>query len=307
LKLRNLITDYSAPVLIRDKQKHKKQTMVPDYMTARVRVKAPAVLLGLFAVLVIAASLSAPAQAATSSNLNFQARILGTSGTIVPDGNYNIDFKLYNADSTTGSVGTCSGACLWEETRTNAGGHGVQVINGYFSVNLGSVTAFPAINWDQPLWLTMNIGGTSSGAVTWDGEMQNSGHSIALTALPYSFTAGQLSKTSGANRGTLSFNTVANNPAILLPDASGTVCLQAASACGFESTTGTDFIQNQNSVVQTANFNINGTGVLGTSLITGLIQTTDSSTANTSGITLRSGNQTGSSLTTGAVTIKSGE
>jgi hypothetical protein len=238
--------------------------MVPDYITARVRVKAPAVLLGLFAVLAILASLTipAPAKAAGSSYLNFQARLLTPSGGIVPDGSYNIDFKIYNADSTTGSVGSCSGACLWEETRTVAGGHGVQVINGYFSVNLGSVTAFPAINWSQELWLTMNLttNGTQASAPAsgdWDGEMQNGGHSVQLTAIPYSFVSGQLAKTDGSgNKGILGFNTVANAPSIVLPDASGTVCLQTASTCGFESTTGTDFIQNSAGGPQTANFNI---------------------------------------------------
>jgi hypothetical protein len=284
-------------------------------MQKRLQARARAVniwlmapLLGFAVFLAVFMSAMAPVQAASSSYLNFQARLLGSNGTIVPDGTYNIDFKLYNADSTTGTVGTCSGTCLWEETRKNSNSQGVQVINGYFSVNLGSVTAFPStINWDQQLWLTMNIGGTSTGASpTWDGEMQNNGHSILLTAIPYSFIAGQLAKTSGANRGTLAFNTVANNPNILLPDASGTVCLQSASACGFESTTGTDFIRNQ-VTVQTANFNIDGTGIIGTALQTGLIKTADSSTASTNDITLRSGNQTGSSLSSGNVTIKSGD
>jgi hypothetical protein len=260
---------------------------------ARVRVKALAVALtGFFVVLMVFSLAVKPVQAATtSSNLNFQARIMGASGTIVPDGNYNIDFKIYNADSTTGSVGTCSGACLWEETRKNFNSQGVQVINGYFSVNLGSVTSFPAINWDQQLWLTMNIGGTTSGASpTWDGEMQNAGHSIALTALPYSFVAGQLAKTDGSgNRGVLGFNTVANNPNITLPDATGTVCLQTSSACGFETTTGNDFIQNQSASPQSANFNINGSGVIGTALIAPLLKTNDSSASNTADITLRKG------------------
>lgn len=216
-----------------------------------VNIWLMAPLLGFALFLSVFVSLASPAIAATSSNLNFQARLLGNNGTIVADGTYNIDFKLYNADSTTGSVGTCSGACLWEETRKNSNSQGVQVINGYFSVNLGSVTAFPStINWDQPLWLTMNIGGTSSGASpTWDGEMQNAGHSIALTALPYAFRAGTLAKTDGSgNVGTLSFNTVANNPNLLLPDvASGTLCVQGSTAC--------NFINNQTST-QTANFNV---------------------------------------------------
>src|SRR6266576_7341134 len=106
---------------------------------APAHVKALAVvLLGLFVVLTAFLSTAQQAQAATNSNLNFQARLLGNAGGVVLDGNYNIDFKIYNADSTTGSVGTCSGTCLWEETRKNSNSQGVQVINGYFSVNLGS-------------------------------------------------------------------------------------------------------------------------------------------------------------------------
>jgi hypothetical protein len=264
--------------------------------------------LGLFGALSLLLSSGMPkAVAASSSNLNFQARLLTSAGGVVPDGNYNIDFKIYNADSTTGAVGTCSGACLWEETRKNSNSQGVQVINGYFSVNLGSVTSFPAINWDQQLWLTMNIGGTTIGASpTWDGEMQNAGHSIAMTALPYSFVAGQLALTSGAHRGTLGFSTVANDPAITLPDASGTVCLQSSAACGFETTAGTDFIRNQTSL-QTANFNISGTGTIATALQTPLVQTADSALASTADATFRSGNETGSSLSSGNVTIKSGD
>jgi mucin-19 len=232
---------------------------------ARVRVKALAVALtGLFVVLTVFSAGVKPAMAATtSSNLNFQARLLSSSGAVVPDGNYNIDFKIYTADSTTGSVGTCAGSCVWEETRKNSNSQGVQVINGYFSVNLGSVTGFGAINWDQQLWLTMNIGGTSVGASpTWDGEMQNAGHSIALTALPYAFTAGQLALTSGANRGTLGFGSVTNNPAITLPNASGTVCLNSSSACGFISGSGTAFIQNGNTLGATAVFGtLDGNGI----------------------------------------------
>lgn len=134
------------------------------------------------------------AQAAVSSTLNFQARLLTTGGALVPDGNYNIEFKLFNASSSSGSSqGSCAGdaACVWVETRS--GGNVVNVQNGYFSVNLGSVTAFGSINWDQEHWLTMNVGGI--GAPSWDGEMSPR---IKLTAVPYSFRAGAVMGASGA-------------------------------------------------------------------------------------------------------------
>ncbi|HUP26389.1 MAG TPA: hypothetical protein VM124_01940, partial [Candidatus Limnocylindrales bacterium] len=97
-------------------------------------------------------------QAATSSTLNFQARLLTGAGGIVADGSYNVQFNLYNVSS--------GGSSLWSETYYDSNGvtagndNRVNVRAGYLSVSLGSQTAFPALNWDQDLWLTMNIGGT---------------------------------------------------------------------------------------------------------------------------------------------------
>jgi hypothetical protein len=129
--------------------------------------------------------------AATTSTMNFQARLMNLSGAIVPDGNYNVEFKLYNSSSSTGSSqSSCTGDanCLWTETDTGA--NIVQVKNGYLTVNLGANNPFPTtINWDQQLWLTMRIGGT--GAPSWDTEMSPK---LALTAIPYAFKAGQLAQ-----------------------------------------------------------------------------------------------------------------
>ena len=176
------------------------------------------------------------AQAATSSNLNFQARLLSNTGAVVADGNYNIEFKIYNDISAGGQAqGTCSGNCLWVETRVST--DKVRVVNGYFSVNLGSVTAFSStMPWDQTLYFTMRIGG--SGSPGWEAsEMTNSGNRMQLTGVPYAFRAGTLAKYNGTQTGTLAFNTVVNSPVITLPDATGTVCLQSASACGFAAST----------------------------------------------------------------------
>ena len=199
-----------------------------------------------------------------------------SNGAIVPDGDYNVEFKIYNAVSSSGSTqGSCSGdaACVWTETRVST--NKVRVVNGYLTVNLGSVTALPAINWDQELWLTMNIGGT--GTPAWDGEMSPR---LKLTAVPYAFTAGQLATTNGSFRSSLSFVQPTANRSIQVPDESGTLCIQGSSACGFMTGSATDFIQNQNSVNQTANFRISGTGRANTSLMTPLLQpTVDGTTA----------------------------
>jgi hypothetical protein len=86
---------------------------------------------------VVAFSRQETARAATNSTINFQARLLTAAGNLVPDGNYNVEFKLYNALSSSGSSqGACAGdsACLWTETRTTT--DRVRTVNGYMTVNL---------------------------------------------------------------------------------------------------------------------------------------------------------------------------
>ncbi len=118
-----------------------------------------------------------PASAATSTNLNFQGRLATNTGGLVPDGSYNIEFRLYDDEF--------AGSNLWTENRT--GGNTVTVRNGYFSVYLGEVTPFGAsIPWDQELWLTMNVEG--------DGEMSPR---FKLTAVPYAFRAGAVTDSAG--------------------------------------------------------------------------------------------------------------
>ena len=204
------------------------------------------------------------ANATTSSTINFQARLLTATGGVVADGNYNVEFKLYNASTSSGSSqGSCTGDanCLWTETRTST--DHVRVVNGYLTVNLGSVTSFPTtINWDQQLWLTMNIGGTAV-SPTWDGEMSPR---LQLTAVPYAFRAGTLVATNGSNVATVGFVQPTANRSILVPDESGTICLQNSANCGFltGSAASGSYVQLQGTTpgtAQTGNFNITGTGI----------------------------------------------
>ena len=52
------------------------------------------------------------AYAASSSTVNFQARLLSASGNIVPDGNYHVEFRalVVNASSSSGSS---QGSSIW--------------------------------------------------------------------------------------------------------------------------------------------------------------------------------------------------
>jgi hypothetical protein len=183
------------------------------------------------------------AEAATNSTINFQARLLTAAGKVVPDGTYNVEFKLYDVAS--------SGTALWTETRTST--DRVRTVNGYLTVNLGSITGFGTnINWDQELWLTMNIGGTA-GSPSWDGEMSPR---LKLTSVPYAFRAGQLVGGTGANTTILDTGTPSGNNLIHLPAESGTLCVQNSTNCGFATSAGSgNYIQNGTSL-QTANFYI---------------------------------------------------
>lgn len=201
---------------------------------------------------ILATTLGSPKiEAANLSTINFQARLMNNTGSIAPDGNYNIEFKLYDHATNGGTAqGVCSGNCVWLETRT--GGNTVTVANGYVTVNLGSVTTFgTGINWNQDLWLTMRVGGT--GAPTWDTEMSPR---LKLTAVPYAFRAAQLALQTGANTSTLAFDTQTDSREILLPDEDGVLCIQGSTECGFLTGSTGSFIQNGTSVQTAANFNI---------------------------------------------------
>ncbi len=139
-----------------------------------------------------------PSEAATGVNqtLSFQGRLQSSAGAVVPDGYYNIQFKIYQDGAGT-SAGNSGGTLKWTESYVNNNGtSGVQVKNGYFSVTLGSKTAFgSSIDWNQDtLWLSMNVAGTAStcttfgsGSCTADGEMLPMKR---LTSTPYALNAG---------------------------------------------------------------------------------------------------------------------
>ncbi len=188
-----------------------------------------------------------PVYAATSANINFQARLQSASGAIVPDGNYHMEFKLYTSAS--------GGSAVWTETRST--GNLVRTVNGYLTVNLGSVNAFPSgMNWDQEHWLTMNVGG-SGGSPVYDGEMTPR---LKLTATPYAFSAGQLRKTLGANTSVLDFLNPTANRTLNLPDQDGTLCVQGSPDCVDVATTGTTATTSSNSGLE---IGIDGLRLLG--------------------------------------------
>lgn len=138
------------------------------------------------------------AQAAinTTKTINFQGRLLTKSGAVVADGQYNVQFKIYEGGSGS-AAGNPDGTLKWTETYLNNGtSTGIQVKNGYFAASLGSITPFgTSINWENDtLWLSMNVAGSSASCTTFntapcaaDGEMLPMKR---ITATPYSINSG---------------------------------------------------------------------------------------------------------------------
>lgn len=236
-------------------------------------------------------------QAATNNNLNFQARLQTAGGALAADGYYNIEFKLYSASS--------GGSALWTETYYDSNGatagndNRVRVKNGYLTVNLGSQTSFPAINWDQELWISMNVGGvTQTATPTWDGEMSPR---LKLTGVPYAFRAGELAKYNSATgfTGVLQFQaTTGGNQTFLIPDqgAAGTYTILTTSAASGS------YIQNTTTLQTSSNFHISGDGKAVTSLQTPLLDTISAGT-----LSIGTGTATSLSLSkSGATTTVNG-
>ena len=122
--------------------------------------------------LLLAASLSL---AQVPKTISYQGVLTDASGTVVPDGNYNLTFKLY--DVATG------GTALWAE------GQLVAVSKGIFNVILGSVAPLN-LPFDKPYYL-----GVAVGAGT---ELSPR---IPLTSSGYSFRAANTDSINGITAG----------------------------------------------------------------------------------------------------------
>jgi hypothetical protein len=162
---------------------YRRQKMYVKVLSVSRKFTASVILVGVMAACALFVISTPPVQAApgVSQQMNFQGRLLNAQGATVPDGNYNIQFKIYqdgDGQSVGDTTGSPSGTLKWTENHLNVSSQGVVVKNGYMSVQLGSVTPFGAsVDWNQDtLWLSMNIASTNAtctpfSACSPDGEM----------------------------------------------------------------------------------------------------------------------------------------
>lgn len=162
---------------------------------------------------VVAATFNAvPAQAATGINkqLSFQGKVVNASGVNLADGTYDMEFKIYQDGNSSGSGSTLK----WTEDYLVSGSTGmpstggVTITSGTFNVSLGSICALSGgtcgaktnagVDFNQDtLWLSFQVGNTSSCTVTSSATSFNTGCSgdgemtpfIRLTAVPQAMNA----------------------------------------------------------------------------------------------------------------------
>lgn len=174
----------------------------------RPHIAWTSVSLAIFALLTCAYVSPSPASATAGINrqINFQGRLLNSNGATVPDGFYNIQFKIYqdgDGQSVGNTTGSPAGTLMWTESHLNDNSQGVTVKNGFLSVQLGSINAFAnQIDWNQDtIWLSMNIGNTDVSCTPFsnclpDGEMVPMKR---MTATPYALNSGLLNGLTSSN------------------------------------------------------------------------------------------------------------
>lgn len=106
----------------------------------------------------------APAAAGVPGIVSYQGLLRDGVGDPVPDGAYELTFRLYDVET--------GGTTLWTETQT------VAVDQGVFSATLGEIVSLASLAFDGPYWLGISVGT--------DAELTPR---VELTTSPYAFRA----------------------------------------------------------------------------------------------------------------------
>ncbi len=159
----------------------------------------------------LAALLASSATAAIPGVMSYQGLLRDGVGNVVPNGNYNLTFRLYNV--------AAGGAALWTEPQN------VAVADGVFNVFLGSVVGFGALPFADQYWLGVQVGGNPELAPR-----------VRLASSPYAFTARHIepnvvSSVDGVVNDEGNIDLVAGANVTITPDdAANTITISAAAA-----------------------------------------------------------------------------
>ncbi len=206
-------------------------------MLRRIYMATVLLFAGLAMISIVGVFSPSPAGALTSvpAKMNFQGRLTNNAGNTLPNGTYNMRFRIYNA--ATG------GSALWTESRLISASAGVTVTNGLFSVQLGDNTPIPAslflLQTQGTLYFEIELptpaSATSSSPVWTEGAMSPRNQ---LAASAYAFNSESLdgldseafAQVGGTNTftGTNTFRSSTNSTAsFAIQDSAGTDLLIA--------------------------------------------------------------------------------
>ena len=85
------------------------------------------------------------AQADIAEIMSYQGVLRDGSGDPVPDGSYDVTFRIYDVEA--------AGTALWTENQT------LTATGGIISAHLGSVTTLSTLDFDVPYWLGISVEG----------------------------------------------------------------------------------------------------------------------------------------------------
>ena len=143
---------------------------------------------------ILAVFQSASVLAAITAQMNYQGKLTNASDVTVANGSYNFRFRLCTASDCAGG-----GDPIWTETRcyspdngATCDGTGVDqrlvVASGQFNAMLGSITSLAAIDFNQALYLEVQVGG-SAATPSWETLTPRK----LLGAVPGAFEATKIS------------------------------------------------------------------------------------------------------------------
>lgn len=101
-----------------------------------------------FLIFILFILIVAPAAWSMNPVINIQGVLRENSGAPMADGTYELKFRLY--EQATG------GTAVWTEIQSD-----VQVANGMFSADLGSVNNFSGVAFDVPYYLGISVGSSA--------------------------------------------------------------------------------------------------------------------------------------------------